>query len=141
MAPDGSWVAGTDPASVAISGSSHSKGHEKGYSRPVARNGLRMDSCSPRQPPRSRRNGLVHWADLSRTRIQGGRSPNILEGFKSDALTTAVSADGRLAAAAGGIALPEEGVIRIWDLESGEVQVLDPGDRVAITSLAFTPGG
>lgn len=32
-------------------------------------------------------------------------------------------------------------MIRVWDLETGDVRVFDPGDRERITAIAFLPGG
>jgi hypothetical protein len=67
--------------------------------------------------------------------------PRPLEGFEEQAWFVALSPDGRLAAAAGGQFFPQEGVIRIWDLETGEVQILDPGEDKWIAYLHFTPEG
>lgn len=138
VAPDGSWVAGLSTDGYLwvfpLTGSG------RAYTRPVGptiygtvaahpdgRHVLVGTGSSP---------GLIYLVPVSR---EG--EVRIFKGFKADALTTAVSADGRLVAASGGVSLPEEGVIRIWDLESGAVQVLDPGDRVTINSIAFTPDG
>jgi WD40 repeat protein len=47
---------------------------------------------------------------------------------------------GRLAAAGGGWGdNPSDAKIRVWDLDSGDVLVLDPGDGKQITEIAFTP--
>lgn len=70
-----------------------------------------------------------------------GSATQTLEGFSSLALATAISSDGRLAAAGGGATAPDEGVIRVWDLETGEVRVLDPPKREFIASVDFTPEG
>jgi WD40 repeat protein len=48
---------------------------------------------------------------------------------------------GRLAAVGGGWqdVMPEHAVIRVWDLESDEMQLLDAGDGQAILDLQFLP--
>jgi len=49
---------------------------------------------------------------------------------------------GRLAAVGGGWAdNATDARIRIWDLDSGDVRVLDPGDGKQIMEVAFTPDG
>jgi WD40 repeat protein len=53
----------------------------------------------------------------------------------------AFSPDGRYAAAGGGQTQPHEGVARVWDLQTGAVQTLDPGDGQWITELHFTSAG
>ncbi len=71
-----------------------------------------------------------------------------LTGFPDSAAMWPVAFDlhGRLAAAAPDVAPPEEGVIRIWNLESGDVQVLGPIDQEQsglqwFHGLEFTPDG
>ncbi len=65
-----------------------------------------------------------------------------LDGFQSQVLSAAISPDGRYVAGAGGQFVPEEAVIRIWDL-TGEEQdrLLDPGDGVFLRDLSFMPDG
>jgi len=55
--------------------------------------------------------------------------------------TVAFGPRGRLAAVGGGFEdlMPEHAVIRVWDLESDELQVLDAGDGQAILDLEFLP--
>jgi WD40 repeat protein len=62
------------------------------------------------------------------------------EGFERQAWHVGLSPDGRFAAAADGLFNPEEGVIRVWDLEKGTMRVLDrgEGDRGNTTHLDFT---
>jgi WD40 repeat protein len=71
-----------------------------------------------------------------------GREPRLLPGFTSYVWSAALSPDGRLAAAGGGHRSNER-VIRIWDLETGAVQVLGPVDGPAsgFMSLQFTADG
>lgn len=66
-------------------------------------------------------------------------APRLLEdGFPNQAWHVALSHDGRLAAAAGGQFAHGEGLIKIWNLETGEIQVLDPGEEKWIAYLHFT---
>jgi WD40 repeat protein len=53
----------------------------------------------------------------------------------------AVGPESRLVAAGAGSFFPEEAVVRVWDLESEEVRVLDAGDGVVIGNLWFTAEG
>lgn len=69
-----------------------------------------------------------------------GDAPTELEGFTSGLFAIDFDRDGRRVAAAGQ-KLAVDSVIRIWDLDSGEVQVLDAGDGQGIMSLEFTPNG
>jgi serine/threonine protein kinase/WD40 repeat protein len=59
-----------------------------------------------------------------------------LEGLDNPAAAVAFSRDGRRVAAAGGQGDGRK--VRVWDLESGEVQVLDPGDGPLIWQLEMT---
>jgi WD40 repeat protein len=71
-----------------------------------------------------------------------GQAPSHLGGFRDFVSGVAFSADGRLAAAAGGEAELAERVIRVWDVESEEeVSVLDVGEQVWPDAIAFTPDG
>ena len=72
--------------------------------------------------------------------LRGGR-PRELRGFSSIITAVAFGPRGRRVAAAGGRFDPREAVIRVWDLESGAVRVLDRGDGKAIEELVFTPDG
>jgi WD40 repeat protein len=49
----------------------------------------------------------------------------------------AVSPDGRLVAAGAGVIFQKETVVRVWDLETGGVRILDAGDGAAIGGLKF----
>ncbi len=70
----------------------------------------------------------------------GGFSIN-LEGFTGQTWGVAFSADGRLAAAAGGRFDPAEQKIRVWDVPSGEeVAVLEVGEPTRPDCLQFTTG-
>jgi WD40 repeat protein len=70
----------------------------------------------------------------------GGGAPSNLEGI-IESWGVAFSADGRLAAAVGGVFGPEERMVRVWDLESGaEVSTLMVGETTRGT-LQFTPQG
>jgi WD40 repeat protein len=71
-----------------------------------------------------------------------GEAPSHLGGFKDYVGGVAFSADGRLAAAAGGEGALTERVIRVWDVEAEEeVRVLDVGEQVWPDNIAFTPDG
>ncbi len=62
-----------------------------------------------------------------------------LNGFGGWVWPVAVGPGGRLVAAGG--SSPWESVIRIWDLETGKVRLLDAGDKRRLMSLQFLPGG
>ena len=64
-----------------------------------------------------------------------------LGGFTSQVFPVAFSPDGRLAAAGGGQDNPQDGVVRVWDLETGQAQVLDAGIGKLIGGLQFTADG
>jgi WD40 repeat protein len=69
-----------------------------------------------------------------------GGSPKKLEGIV-ESYGVAFNADGRLAAASGGVFGVEERVILVWDVESGqEVAVLEVGEMVR-HGLQFSPDG
>lgn len=73
-----------------------------------------------------------------------GGEPRWLTGFGSLAAAMAISDGGRYVAAAGGTmgaVYLKEAVIRVWDLTTGEVRVLDPGERKRIIGLVFLPDG
>lgn len=74
-----------------------------------------------------------------------GRRPEPLPGFESLVLGIAFDPDGRLLAAGGGLlgelAAPGEAVIRVWNLDTREVTVLDSGDGKPIAGVAFMPDG
>jgi hypothetical protein len=62
-------------------------------------------------------------------------------GFGTQVVSLQFNIDGTKLAAAGGFRRSQDAVIRIWDLETGEVQVLDPGDQKPTLSLQFGPDG
>ena len=64
-----------------------------------------------------------------------------LGGFTSQVFPVAFSPDGRLAASGGGQDNPQDGVVRVWDLETGQAQVLDAGIGKLIGGLQFTADG
>jgi WD40 repeat protein len=51
------------------------------------------------------------------------------------------SPDGRYAAVGGGYFQESNAVVRMWDVESGDLRVLDPRDGKSITDLAITSEG
>jgi WD40 repeat protein len=64
-----------------------------------------------------------------------------LVGF-TDAITeVVVGPESRLVAAGSGHFFREEAIVRVWDLESGEVRILDAGDGMVITLMWFTGDG
>jgi len=74
-----------------------------------------------------------------------GRPPERLAGFEGMVTGVAVDATGTLVAAGGGV-LGElmgrgETVIRVWNLDTGEVTLLDAGDKQPIPDVAFMPDG
>jgi len=73
--------------------------------------------------------------------LEGG-PPEHLPGFEGVVSNVAFDPEGRRLAAGGiGHPWPPEKVIRVWDLETREAQVLDPGDGAAIVWAAFLPDG
>ena len=75
--------------------------------------------------------------------VAGGEE-RLLPGFIKEGPKSALAfgPHGRLAAVGGGYEdYPPDAKIRVWDLDSDEVLVLDPGDGKQITEIAFTPDG
>ena len=70
----------------------------------------------------------------------GGQS-RVLEGFSGQVYAVAFGPGGRLAAAGGGQYDATEAVVRVWDLQTGAVCVLDPGDGAFISDLRVLPDG
>jgi WD40 repeat protein len=66
-----------------------------------------------------------------------GGAPTTLPGFEGEVSTAAFDRAGRRVAAAGGLWLSQEAVVRVWDLESGRTQVLDSGDGQHYLSVQF----
>jgi WD40 repeat protein len=78
--------------------------------------------------------GKVHLVPL------GGGDPRMAPAPQQLSRAMAVSPDGRLAAW-GGAQSGADRVIRVWDLVSNEIRVLEVGREDAITDLIFTPTG
>jgi WD40 repeat protein/DNA-binding winged helix-turn-helix (wHTH) protein len=72
--------------------------------------------------------------------LDGGPARD-LTGFTDVIRSLAVGPGGRLVAAGAGKFIREEAVVRVWNLESGEVRVLDAGDGESILDLKFTRDG
>jgi serine/threonine protein kinase/WD40 repeat protein len=70
-----------------------------------------------------------------------GEPPRELSGFVSPLWAVTFDRTGRRVAAGGGEKSEEEAFIRVWDLESGEVEVLDAGDGRMIGRLEFLEDG
>jgi len=70
-----------------------------------------------------------------------GRSARELSGFTDVINRVAVGRNSRLVLAGGGNYIPEEAIVRIWDLETGETRILDAGDGEGIRYLDFTAEG
>ncbi len=64
-----------------------------------------------------------------------------LSGFTDTVRAIAVGPEARLVAAGAGRFFAEEAIVRIWDLESGEVRIVDAGDGKVIDRLEFTRDG
>ncbi len=70
-----------------------------------------------------------------------GGEPTNLHGFAGQVWGVALSADGRLAAAAGGRFNVQDRVIRVWDVATGkEVTVLEVGEHPMPDEILFTTG-
>jgi WD40 repeat protein len=72
--------------------------------------------------------------------LDGGPARDLI-GFTDVIRSLAVGPGGRLVAAGAGRYIHEEAVARVWDLESGEVRILDAGDGEEVYSLAFEGEG
>jgi WD40 repeat protein len=70
-----------------------------------------------------------------------GSAPRELSGFTDTIKSLAVGPQGRLVAAGSGSYIPEEAIVRVWDLESGEVRILDAGDGEPSYDMTFTGDG
>jgi WD40 repeat protein len=66
---------------------------------------------------------------VSITPLAGG-PPRELHGFRADTWDVAVGPQARLVAASGAWSTEESNLIRVWDLESGEVRAIDRGQCV-----------
>jgi WD40 repeat protein len=76
---------------------------------------------------------------------QDGRKPEQLPGFMGMVTKPAFDRDGRRLAAGGGIMgelrFQGEAVVRVWDLDTREVRVLEAGDHKPIATVEFMPDG
>jgi WD40 repeat protein/uncharacterized protein YukE len=72
--------------------------------------------------------------------LDGGPSRE-LTGFTDVIRPMAVGPHARLVAAGAGEYDREEAIVRVWDLESGEIRILDAGDGERIKRLEFTGDG
>jgi WD40 repeat protein len=76
---------------------------------------------------------------------QDGRKPEQLPGFMGMVTKPAFDRDGRRLAAGGGIQgelrFRGEAVVRVWDLDTREVRVLESGDHTPIATVEFMPDG
>ncbi len=77
---------------------------------------------------------------VSITPLAGG-SPRELHGFGAHTWDVAVGPQGRLVAASGAWSTEESNLIRVWDLESGEVRTVDRGQCGWPRPLDFTRDG
>jgi len=66
-----------------------------------------------------------------------GRPARELRGFTDMIWSVAVSPHGRLVAAGAGQHYETEALVRVWSLTTGEVCILDAGDRAGIDQLRF----
>jgi WD40 repeat protein len=64
-----------------------------------------------------------------------------LSGFKDALSEVVVGPQSRLVAVGSGVFFQEDALVRVWDLESGEVRILDAGDGIAISHMWFTADG
>ncbi len=72
--------------------------------------------------------------------LDGGPARELI-GFTDVIRSLAVGPGGRLVAAGAGRYIREEAVVRVWDLESGEVRILDAGDGEEVYTLGFEGEG
>ncbi|MCM2316024.1 MAG: protein kinase [Thermoanaerobaculia bacterium] len=133
VAPDGSWVAGSDYFSGEIRAWPLRAG---GLDRKWNVGAIRMAVSPDGDLLLTGHDGGE--VTLRPTRAGESRS---LKGLVSQVWALALSQDGRMAAAGGGQYDPRDGVIRVWNLESGVSRVLDPGDGAWVLTLAFLPDG
>jgi WD40 repeat protein len=72
--------------------------------------------------------------------LDGGPARELV-GFTDIIKSVAVGPRSRLVAAGSGSYIREEAIVRVWDLESGEVRILDAGDGEEIYGLLFSGAG
>jgi WD40 repeat protein/DNA-binding winged helix-turn-helix (wHTH) protein len=70
-----------------------------------------------------------------------GGPPRELTGFNDLVYALAVDQRSRLVAGGAGFNHPEQAIVRVWDLGSGETRILDAGDGKTIDFVRFTADG
>jgi WD40 repeat protein/DNA-binding winged helix-turn-helix (wHTH) protein len=70
-----------------------------------------------------------------------GGPPRELLGFSDNITALAVGPESSLVAAGSGSHVPEQALVRVWDLDSGEVRKLDAGDGEPSYDMMFTRDG
>jgi serine/threonine protein kinase/WD40 repeat protein len=135
--PQGEWIASSSWDGTIRLWSLTDAGAEPGRVLFEAGNAVFIGGVSPdgERIAASLWNGTVLIVPVS------GGAPKELTGFGSAVSNPVFDREGRRVAAAGGEKFTDDALIRVWDLESGEVQVLDPGDEKAFFAVEFTPDG
>ena len=72
--------------------------------------------------------------------VDGSPSRELI-GFTDALGEVVVGPESRLVAAGAGFLLREQALVRVWDLDSGEVRILDAGDGIEISYMWFTGDG
>jgi WD40 repeat protein len=72
--------------------------------------------------------------------IDGGPSRRLV-GFKDAMSEVVVGPESRLVAGGAGSMLRQEALVRVWDVDTGEVRILDAGDGIKISLMMFTRDG
>ncbi len=80
------------------------------------------------------------WGDVVIEHVASGAVTE-LSGFTDQVWSVSFDGIGRRAAASGGQFDSKEAVARVWDLDSGQVQILDPGDGKWISQVLFLRDG
>ncbi|MCK5378624.1 MAG: hypothetical protein KAJ78_04435, partial [Acidobacteria bacterium] len=137
FSPDGTWL-----VSAAIDGtlrmwSLKADSHDRGrvlcrMQRPIAETGQMEVSPDGRFVALTTGHGAVKVIPVN------GAGMFELRVFQGRVLSVDIGPDGRTVAAGGGMVDPSEAVIRVYDLDGGEIIVLDGGDGQAIRQLRFT---
>jgi WD40 repeat protein len=138
FAPDGSWIAsagaGAEVLLWPLNGDSGGQGRVLFRGPPVEIGQLAVD-------PQGQH--LLFTAFDHRPRLLSLQDGRVRELHDAEWFSGAVAFGprGRLAAVGGGWqdSMPEHAVIRVWDLDTDEVRVLDAGDGMAIRDLEFLP--
>jgi WD40 repeat protein/DNA-binding winged helix-turn-helix (wHTH) protein len=79
-------------------------------------------------------------ADVTVLPVDGGPARDLI-GFTDVIWSLVIGPLGRQVAAGSGRYMREEATVRVWDLESGGVRILDAGDGEQICNLRFTADG